>query len=234
MSSAQQTAETATFQSFANCFLREINPGISVIHREGSRSCECIEWTLASQRLVLRAEISSRSLCGPLHFGSLWTRPAADAQWRSIEPMSALPFLIQDASRLFEGSRHESARAYELGLMQRVLQSYQGTAENLAVARPLAADGFTFLDAERTIAYGHWLHPTPKSREGMSFWQQGSYAPEFGGDSRCAILLRRTISFGLTAQSAEVRRTSCARSPRMRRLLRARPSSRCIPCKQRH
>lgn len=182
MSSAQQTAETATFQSFANCYLREINPGISVIHRDGPRSSECIEWTLAGQRLVLRAEISSRSLCGPLHFGAVWTRPAADPQWRTIEPMTALPFLIQEAGRLFEGNRRESARAYELGLMQRVLQSYQGTAENLAVARPLSADSFTFLDAERTIAYGHWLHPTPKSREGMSFWQQGHYAPEFGGD----------------------------------------------------
>ncbi len=182
MLSAQQTAETATFQSFANCYLREINPGVSVSHRDSGRTVECIEWTLASQRLVLRAELTSRSLCGPLHFGQIWTRPAVDPQWRSIEPMSALPHLIQDASRLFEGNRHGSARSYELGLMLRVMQSYQGTADNLATARPLAAESFAFLDAERSITYGHWLHPTPKSREGMSFWQQDTYAPEFGGD----------------------------------------------------
>nr|WP_298098291.1 IucA/IucC family protein [uncultured Shinella sp.] len=182
MVSLQQAAEAATFQSFANCYLREINPGVSVTHRDGARSIDCIEWTLAGQRLVLRAEIASRSLCGPLHFGRIWTRPAIDLQWRGVEPMSALPLLVQDACRLFEGSERESARAYELGLMLRVMQSYQSTAENLAAARPIAADGFTFLDAERNIAYGHWLHPTPKSREGMSFWQQETYAPEFGGD----------------------------------------------------
>ena len=89
MFSAQQTAEAATFQSFANCYLREINPGVCVVHRDGGRSVECIEWALASQRLVLRAEISARSLCGPLHFGMIWTRAAADPQWRAIEPVGA-------------------------------------------------------------------------------------------------------------------------------------------------
>ncbi|RFZ86768.1 hypothetical protein D0Y60_15165 [Shinella sp. WSJ-2] len=182
MVSVQQAAEAATFQSFANCYLREINPGISVTHRDGARSVDCIEWTLAGQRLVLRAEITSRSLCGPVHFGRIWMRPGVDLQWRGVEPMSALPFLVQDACRLFEGEKRESARAFELGLMLRIMQSYQGTAENLSAARPLVADSFTFLDAERGLAYGHWLHPTPKSREGMSFWQQGTYAPEFGGD----------------------------------------------------
>lgn len=98
MFSAQQTAEMATFQSFANCYLREVNPGGAVTHRHGSgRTVDCIEWTLASQRLIVRAEVTSRSLCGPLHFGTIWTRPAADSQWRSVEPMSALPSLIQDA-----------------------------------------------------------------------------------------------------------------------------------------
>lgn len=184
MISTQHMAETATFQSFANCYLREINPGISVLHRDGARSVECLEWTLASQRLVLRAEISSRSLCGPLHFGTIWIRPAADPQWRGIEPMNVVPLMIQDSGRLFEGGQRDSARAYELGLMLRVMQSYQSTAENLDAARPLTAESVTFLKAEQTVAYGHWLHPTPKSREGMNFWQQGTYAPEFGGDFR--------------------------------------------------
>lgn len=185
MHSSQQTAETATFQSFANCYLREINPGIAVVHRDGSgRAVDCIEWTLAGPRLILRAEVTSRSACGPNHFGTLWTRPVTDPQWRSVEPMSALPFLVQDACRLFEGSQRESARAYELGLLLRVMQSYQHTAENLDVVRPLSAEHFTFLEAEQSIAYGHWLHPTPKSRQGMTFWQQETYAPEFSGRFR--------------------------------------------------
>jgi siderophore synthetase component len=185
MHSSQHTAETATFQSFANCYLREINPGIAVVHRDGSgRAVDCIEWTLAGPRVILRAEITSRSACGPCHFGTLWTRPATDPQWRSVEPMSALPILVQDACRLFEGSQRESTRAYELGLLLRVMQSYQHTAENLDVVQPLSADRFTFLEAEQSIAYGHWLHPTPKSRQGMTFWQQETYAPEFSGRFR--------------------------------------------------
>ncbi len=187
MHTTQLIAERATFQSFANCYLREINPGMAVRHVDGDgRTVEGIEWTLAAPRVILRAEITSRSACGPCHFGTLWTRPVTDPQWRSVEPMSALPWLVQDACRLFEGSQRESARAYELGLMLRVLQSYQHTAENIEVARPLSAERFTFLEAEQSIVYGHWLHPTPKSRQGMTFWQQETYAPEYSGRFRLA------------------------------------------------
>lgn len=33
MQSSRQIAEIATFQSFANCYLREVNPGIRAMHR---------------------------------------------------------------------------------------------------------------------------------------------------------------------------------------------------------
>jgi siderophore synthetase component len=31
------------------------------------------------------------------------------------------------------------------------------------------------------MLYGHWRHPTPKSRQGMTDWQHDSYAPELRG-----------------------------------------------------
>jgi spermidine-citrate ligase len=48
-----------------------------------------------------------------------------------------------------------------------------------ALARPDHADDF--IAAEQSLVFGHWLHPTPKSRQGLTFWQQETYAPEFHG-----------------------------------------------------
>ena len=39
----------------------------------------------------------------------------------------------------------------------------------------------TFIEAEQSLLFGHWLHPTPKSRQGMANWQQTSFAPELQG-----------------------------------------------------
>src|SRR5690606_11188710 len=35
--------------------------------------------------------------------------------------------------------------------------------------------------SEQSMLYGHWAHPTPKSRQGMVEWHQGHYAPELAG-----------------------------------------------------
>lgn len=184
MKSSRQIAETATFQSFANCYLREVNSGVPVMHRTAGGSCDSIEWSLPRQQIILRAEVASSSLCGPLHFGRAWVRNLSEPSWRPIELMSALHMLVQAAYRQDDAGQTDALRGFELELLIRVLESYQQTALYLDNAKPCEDGIGEFLEAEQSLVFGHWLHPTPKSRQGMSYWQQECYAPELRGQFR--------------------------------------------------
>ncbi|WP_428423447.1 IucA/IucC family protein [Pararhizobium sp.] len=184
MQSSRQIAETATFQSFANCYLREVNCGVSVVHRTPNGPADCIEWPLPRQQIILRAEITSSSLCGPQHFGRVWCKGVSDALWRPLELMSALHSLVHETYRQVDEGRADALRGFELELLMRVLESYQQTALFIEKVKPAPADDDHFIEAEQGLVFGHWLHPTPKSRQGMTFWQQESYAPELRGQFR--------------------------------------------------
>ncbi len=180
MQSSRQIAEAATFQSFANCYLREVNPGVPVAHRTPGGTADCIEWSLPRQQMTLRAELTSSSLCGPQHFGRIWCRGETESTWRQFELMSALHSLVHETYCGVEG-RVDALRGFELELLMRVLDSYQQTSLFIDKALPAPATGDGFIEAEQSLVFGHWLHPTPKSRQGMAFWQQETYAPELRG-----------------------------------------------------
>ena len=198
MRSTQQIAEHATFQNFANCYWREIDAGRTTRHgTEAEPGVECVEWLLPSQRAALRAEIVSRSLCGPCGFGRIWKRPLPDASpdaacWQPTEPFTALCCLAGESYRRMEDKgAGADLRGSELELLLRVLQSYQSVQRYLeASPADPAADGDEagyedeFIAAEQSLVFGHWLHPTPKSLQGMTPWQQPVYAPELGGRFR--------------------------------------------------
>ncbi len=181
MQSSRQIAETATFQSFANCYLREVNPGTRVMHRTAGGSVDSVEWSLPRQHMILRVEVTSSSLCGPHHFGRVWGRGVSDPAWRRIELISALHILVHESYRQAEESQAEALRGFELELLMRVLESYQQTALYIDSRQPQPETGSHFIEAEQSLVFGHWQHPTPKSRQGMTYWQQESYAPELRG-----------------------------------------------------
>nr|WP_241266267.1 IucA/IucC family protein [Streptomyces boncukensis] len=69
-------------------------------------------------------------------------------------------------------------------LVGRVADSLSRTAAFLAARRispapPAGTDAF--LDAEQSLLFGHPLHPTPKSREGLSDAEARAYSPEVRG-----------------------------------------------------
>ncbi len=202
MQSSRQAAETATFQSFANCYLREVDAGTPVIHRTQGGPVNGIEWALPRQQLTLRAEVTSASLCGPQHFGRLWVKSASEATWRPNEPLSALQLLIHEAYRQIDDSRTDIMRSFELELLVRVLDSYQHMALYLERVAPAPKDEGHFIEAEQSLAFGHWQHPTPKSRQGMTFWQQERYAPELRGEFQLHYF---------AAKAADIRQASAGR-----------------------
>lgn len=185
--SSQAVAEAAAFRSFANGYLREIDPGIRVRHAlPDGPPAPCVEWNLRSRRLAIRAEILSPSLCGAHAFGRLWTRHLHEPRWRTVAPMRALQELLGEAYSRADEGRGDTARERELELLGRVLDSYRETARLLDRAGR-EPDATGFIAAERALVFGHWLHPTPKSRQGLTTWQARAYAPEDGGAFRLAV-----------------------------------------------
>ncbi|WP_405823453.1 IucA/IucC family protein [Streptomyces sp. NBC_00838] len=77
----------------------------------------------------------------------------------------------------------ESGRGQGAELVARVADSAHRTADFLADRRtaPAAVGTDLFLTAEQSLLLGHPLHPTPKSREGLSDTEHRLFSPELRG-----------------------------------------------------
>ncbi|NUK08141.1 iron transporter [Streptomyces lunaelactis] len=78
----------------------------------------------------------------------------------------------------------EAGQSEGTDLVGRVADSVRRTAEFITDrrARPTPApEADLFLTAEQSLLFGHPLHPTPKSREGLSEAEVGLYSPELYG-----------------------------------------------------
>ncbi|MCG6203411.1 rhizobactin siderophore biosynthesis protein rhbC [Rhodopseudomonas sp. HC1] len=177
----REVAERATFQSFANCYLREVDPGVPSAHQPecGGALVDYIEWSCAAAAASLRAEVERHSLCGPLRFGRVFVRRAQENDWREIAPLRALYLMVQECYAGMGAERADALRHEEAGLLGRVLTSYHGMADGLEAAA--GCGGLNFIDCEQSLIFGHWLHPTPKSLQGITDWQRPTYAPEHRG-----------------------------------------------------
>ncbi|MFE1442065.1 IucA/IucC family protein [Streptomyces sp. NPDC058739] len=75
-----------------------------------------------------------------------------------------------------------SATAEAADLVARVADSVRRTATFIRERREHPTDGpDLFLSAEQALVLGHPLHPTPKSREGLTDSESGLYSPELRG-----------------------------------------------------
>ncbi|MFF4930605.1 IucA/IucC family protein [Streptomyces griseofuscus] len=87
-----------------------------------------------------------------------------------------------DAVTLAALLTRESAGGDDGDLVARVADSLRRTAGFIRDRRARPADGpDLFLGAEQALLLGHPLHPTPKSREGLTEAEAGRYAPETRG-----------------------------------------------------
>jgi siderophore synthetase component len=80
------------------------------------------------------------------------------------------------------GSPRGSVPSHVVDLLARVADSVRRTAAFVADRRAQPADGADlFLTAEQALLLGHPLHPTAKSREGLSDAEARLYSPELRG-----------------------------------------------------
>lgn len=181
-------AEHASFEAFVNCYVHELNTGrwhaAPSWRREHDaawlgRGDFVLELSLPRRAWRLAIDVVYRSAVGRHCFGV--ARNELAGQWVDADPLHAVQALVQE---LYAGRSHLdwAGRAHELELLLRYVQSQQLMARYLSArADDRTLDSARFIDSEQSMLYGHWRHPTPKSRQGMTEWQHESFAPELRG-----------------------------------------------------
>ncbi|WP_297988629.1 IucA/IucC family siderophore biosynthesis protein [uncultured Anoxybacillus sp.] len=188
--SSKQIAEQATLQAFLNSYLREADAGTWLDREEWRKrnkvdtipdSMHMLELTLPSQNVRLAVEVKYKSVVGRHTFGCIWKYVPFKKGWKVEHALSAILMLIQELNAQ-EG--HSSSSEYDELLfrlidsyrtMSRYIEKRQDDGECLYVAQN------RFIENEQSLLFGHWFHPTPKSRQGMLEWHQEQFSPELQG-----------------------------------------------------
>ncbi|MGW0465971.1 IucA/IucC family protein [Streptomyces sp. NPDC003027] len=160
----QRAADVATIENLLRCWVREKNlpaPG--------------------SGTLRIPLEASGAALLVPVLYWSAtgWHRFGAPA-------LEGLPTSapVADAVTVAALLSRETGRPEGTELVGRVADSARRTADFITDRRRRPnprPDADLFLTAEQSLLLGHPLHPTPKSREGLSEAEARLYSPELHG-----------------------------------------------------
>ncbi|WP_110112455.1 IucA/IucC family protein [Bacillus sp. CGMCC 1.16541] len=191
---AKQIAENASFQAFVNSYIREVNEGHLVETEEWMREQaltylvtggHVLELHLPHQSLRLALEVDYLSLVGRHSFGFIFKYDERNKSWQQEGRLSVMMMLTQELHLQAKSNGCSSLASHYDELLLRLIESYHTMTtyvENRSKeAEKLYSGSSRFIDTEQSLLFGHWLHPTPKSRQGMASWQHNSYAPELCG-----------------------------------------------------
>ncbi|MFJ7886596.1 IucA/IucC family protein [Lysinibacillus xylanilyticus] len=190
---AKQIAENATFQAFMNCYIREVSSGHWVRKEEWIKEqrlsiliteAHMIEIELPIQNTRFAFGMEYKSLVGRHIFGVSLKYCTKQRQWLVEDKLTILIALIQELHLMAKADGCPGFSIHFDELILRIIESYQTMAnyiENSLEDKKQNGANATFIEVEQSLLFGHWLHPTPKSRQGMADWQQTSFAPELQG-----------------------------------------------------
>ena len=190
MTSATQIAESASYQAFVNCYLNEFDNGRWLTARDWQDQHQMqglchgewlVELNVHSQKATVAVDVSFYSLTSHHQLGQAWIK-RQNATWSPLPQRHLLWMLAHEIYHRQEQQSGENQSAQEIELMARMVSSLQLMSAYIAERQndPML-ESDRFIDAEQSILYGHWSHPTPKSRQGMHEWQQSLYTPEMKG-----------------------------------------------------
>lgn len=168
-------ASRATMQAFLNCYLRETGAG--EVLEAGDGSAGTLRCLLERQGIELLAPLrhlspTGRHLLGsPIHY-----RHEGLSEPLELDHATLAALIVKELELTADGD----GRGDELLL--RVIDSCNNTERFVRARRDdterLYAFRSDFITAEQSLVFGHHLHPTPKSRQGMDEEEIESYSPE--------------------------------------------------------
>ncbi|MBB3806596.1 siderophore synthetase component [Xanthomonas arboricola] len=170
-------ADAQACSCWLNCYLREFaipqhaadfdyrgldRPGLRVAEQRWLRIALGAAGTLC-------VRIAHADRLGRCRFASTPFLKSAGQPWQSLDAHALARCLLQSL-----GSR----QAVNPELLAQSANSVAVTAALLRQAQCSVASGEAMIDAEQSMLWGHALHPTPKSREGVALEQVLACAPE--------------------------------------------------------
>ncbi|WP_443057659.1 IucA/IucC family protein [Streptomyces sp. IBSBF 2806] len=168
-------AQAAAVENLLRCWVRETGlpaPGDGVLRVP-----------LPASGVSLLVPVQHWSATGWHRFGPP-RLAGAPAQAPSADAVTVAALLAREtpASGRGGGGGRDGSGDEGVDLVARVADSVRRTAAFIAERRERPADGpDLFLAAEQALLLGHPLHPTPKSREGLTEGEARRYSPESRG-----------------------------------------------------
>ncbi len=187
VTSARTLAELASFHAFINCYLREVDEGVwqdpqSVIQRYPFNSftgSHFLELRLPRQESEILLDVSCRSKVGRIKIAGAYRMEKDGLQVESF--WSILLLLVKD---LYSASptATNGLKRRQLEITHRLTDSLQNMIRYLQYrSQSDYVSPMDFCSSEQDLLLGHWLHPTPKSRQGILDWQHAEFCPELQG-----------------------------------------------------
>ncbi|WP_100404189.1 IucA/IucC family protein [Bacillus solitudinis] len=193
---SKQIAEHVTIQSFLNCYLRETadyklmeknNAPHVLVSRLSERQevKQTIECELPNQGIHLYIPLRYWSITGRhiVSFPLFYSLSPDSNRLFELDYVTLTSMVIKELN--MKGSDTVNGTGYQDELMMRVILSCQNI-EHFVQARAIESDrlyqsDLSFIEAEQALIFGHLLHPTPKSRQGISESDAPFYSPELKG-----------------------------------------------------
>jgi siderophore synthetase component len=177
-----EIAEAATTHSFLNCYLRETDDYTVVDADDAPVETDAdsvVHAPMLGQGIDVYVPLRYQSPTGRHLFDlpGVYRLPRGETLELGYATLVNLVTTELDCSRDGEGAADE--------LLLRVVESCHNV-ERFVEGRRGDEDALygydtTFREAEQSLVFGHPLHPTPKSRQGIPVHESSTYAPELSG-----------------------------------------------------
>ncbi|WP_408010509.1 IucA/IucC family protein [Pseudalkalibacillus sp. A8] len=186
MKNYKTIAEQATMQSFLNCYLRETGNFEEVadqtilqsIEKEAERTIKCV---LQHQAVELIIPVKYWSLTGrhiftfPIHY-----RHEGSQTLRIIDYITLVSLITKEL--LIEQNREYAVDEFMLRVILSCRNVTKYVEERALDADQLSDANFSYIESEQSLLFGHLLHPSSKSKQGISEKEEHLYSPELKGE----------------------------------------------------
>ncbi|WP_411268118.1 IucA/IucC family protein [Paenibacillus sp. PL91] len=191
-SQAKRSAEEATITNLLNCYLREagseheitVNSSID-IPRKGSANEQAhyLHLPLVNQHVDVYMAVQYVSATGRhLYHFPIYYRNSALGAMLEADFLTLTALIVKELSIVNDNGQFAGEFVY------RVIQSCHNIQAFIEARMmdqaSLYGTAFSFMDAEQALLFGHSMHPTPKSRQGIPDTKQSQYSPELKGHFR--------------------------------------------------
>ncbi|MDR6226415.1 IucA/IucC family protein [Desmospora profundinema] len=185
-------AQQATMQSFFNCYLKETG-NYEQLDRDQMEAGNPYLPILSASPIGKAVRVPLRrhgmEIIAPLRYWSMTERHLFSFPFHYATPgcghLLPLDYVTLTTLLTKELALERDLVDFPDDLIERVIQSCQHIASYLSARKKdekqLYHVPFHFIDAEQSLLLGHLMHPTPKSRQGLSDIEQSRYSPELKG-----------------------------------------------------